>query len=86
MADGGMTLTIDETLAQRLRDAAQSAGESVETYARQALEAFAEGDVDWDEIDGICDQTNAKADGLPLEAITPWLNGWGKPDGPPRPR
>lgn len=42
MADGGMTLNIDEPLAERLREAAKSAGQSVEVYARQALEAFAE--------------------------------------------
>ena len=50
MADGGMTLDIDEALAQRLRDAAQSVGESVEVYARQALVAFSGAeDDDWDE-------------------------------------
>ena len=50
MADGGMTLNIDEALAQRLRDAAQSVGESVEVYARQALEAFSGAEEgDWDE-------------------------------------
>jgi len=50
MADDGMTLNIDEALARRLRDAAQSAGESVEVYARQALEAFSGADEgDWDE-------------------------------------
>ena len=42
MADGGMTLNIDEPLAERLREAAKLAGQSVEVYARQALEAFAE--------------------------------------------
>jgi predicted transcriptional regulator len=86
MADGGMTLNIDEALTQRLRDAAQSAGQSVEVYARQALEAFADDAVDWEEIDRICDETIAKGDGLSLEAITPWLDGWGKTDGAPRPR
>jgi len=86
MADGGMTLSIDEALTQKLRDAAQSAGESLESYARQALEAFADDAVDWDEIDRICDATIANEDGLPLETLAPWLDGWGKPDGAPRPR
>ena len=86
MADGGLTLTIDETLAQRLREAADSAGQSVEAYARQALEAFADDTADWDEIDRICDETITKADGLALETITPWLEGWGRTDGAPRPR
>lgn len=44
MADGELILKVDEGLAQRLRQAADAAGEPVEVYARHALEAFAEGE------------------------------------------
>ena len=44
MADGELILKVDEGLAQRLRQAADAAGEPVELYARHALEAFAERD------------------------------------------
>jgi predicted transcriptional regulator len=50
MADGGLTLNIDQALAEKLRNAARSVGESVEVYARQALEAFSGAEEgDWDE-------------------------------------
>lgn len=41
MADGELILKVDENLAQRLRQAADAAGEPVELYARHALEAYA---------------------------------------------
>ena len=85
MADGDVTLRIDEALADRLRLAAEAAGQSLEAYARQALEAFSNAD-DWDEVDRICDETIARGDGVPLDEVRPWLKGWGKPEGPPRPR
>jgi uncharacterized protein (DUF1778 family) len=47
MADGGLNLTIDDALAQRLRAAADAAGESVQDYAINALKAAA--DDGWDE-------------------------------------
>lgn len=44
MADGGLTLTIDEDLAERLRAAARDAGASdLELFAREALEFAARG-------------------------------------------
>jgi hypothetical protein len=61
MADGGMTLTIDEQLAARLRTAADRAGESLEVYARHALEAYAgfeEADVAyWNDVAKIAQDT-----------------------------
>ena len=44
MADGELILKVEEGLAQRLRQAADAAGEPVESFARQALEAVAERD------------------------------------------
>jgi len=47
MPDGGLKLEIGEALAERLRLAAQASGESLEDFARHALEAAA--DEDWAE-------------------------------------
>lgn len=44
MADGELILKVDEGLADRLRQAADAAGQPVELYVRQALEAYAEGE------------------------------------------
>ena len=85
MADGGLTLQIDEALAERLRLAAKAAGESVEAYALQALEAFGDSG-DWGDVERIVDETLARGDGVALNDVRPWLRSWGKPDGPPRPR
>jgi hypothetical protein len=49
MADGGMTLQIDESLAERLRIAAEIAGKSVEDFATEALAASTEAGGDWAE-------------------------------------
>jgi predicted transcriptional regulator len=38
MAGGGMTITLDEALAERVRAAAKAAGLSVDEFARRALE------------------------------------------------
>lgn len=54
MADGGLTFTIDEQLAERLRSAARYAGApDVETYVREKLDAAAHWDTapaDWDRL------------------------------------
>jgi predicted transcriptional regulator len=47
MADGGLTIELDEALTERLRAAASAAGESLQDYAINALKAAA-GD-GWDE-------------------------------------
>ncbi|WP_156390550.1 FitA-like ribbon-helix-helix domain-containing protein [Caulobacter sp. Root487D2Y] len=53
MTDGGLTLTIDAALAERLRARAEAAGQSVEAYAlgilRRAVEelGFKENEAQW---------------------------------------
>ena len=47
MAEKELILHVDEALAERLRSAAGVMGESVESYARRALEAFAEDGGAW---------------------------------------
>jgi len=83
MADGELTLKIDEALAERLKARAHEAGQSVEEFAIHLLE---EDPVVWAEVDAICDAVVAENDGIPLEDLGPWMQGWGKPDGPPPPR
>lgn len=88
MADGEVTLKIDGELAEKLRHAAETAGESFETFALQALEAASVPD-DMDELaelERIAQETVDNNSGIPWEEVEPWVRGWGKPDGPPRPR
>ena len=44
MAGGGLTITLDEALAARIRAAAKAAGLSVEAFVRQALERALDAD------------------------------------------
>lgn len=83
MADGDITLTIDASLAERLKPRAEAAGQSVEEFAIHLLKEDA---TVWTEVDEICDAVVAESTGIPLEELGPWMNGWGKPDGPPPPR
>lgn len=77
MADGEMNLRIDEALADRLRAAAAAAGESVDVYARRALEAFSGDMPDWDEVDRIASEAMAAEDGVPFEAVESDIRGLG---------
>lgn len=83
MADGELTLTIDAALVERLKTRAEAAGQSVEAFALHLLQEDA---TVWAEVDAICDSVVAEDNGIPLEDLGPWMNGWGKPDGPPPPR
>ena len=83
MADGEITLKIDGERAERLRARAEAAGQSVEDFALRLLE---DDTAIWNEVDAICDATLANDDGIPLEDLEPWMRGWGKSDGPARPR
>jgi len=49
MADDGMTLKIDAELTERLRAAAEAAGESVESFATRALVLFSDDYPGWEE-------------------------------------
>jgi predicted transcriptional regulator len=87
MADGGLTLNIDEALAERLKVAAKAAGESIDDYARHALEAFAETPAEWEEIDRIANEAEAKGDDVPWEDVKEWMQSWdGKTKIPFRPK
>ncbi|KRA66375.1 hypothetical protein ASD79_03620 [Caulobacter sp. Root655] len=83
MADGEITLKIDEALAERLKARAEAVGQSVEDFALRLLEEDA---AIWQEVDAICDATIANDDGIPLEELESWMRGWGTSDGPSPPR
>jgi hypothetical protein len=84
MADGDITLTISEALAESLRARAEAAGQSIEEYARHRLEE--DDAATWTEVDAICDAVVAEGNGIPLDELGDWMRGWGKSDGPPPPR
>ena len=46
MADGGMTIEVDEALARRLRALADAAGADVDDLVRKAVESYVD---DWSE-------------------------------------
>jgi len=78
MADGGLTLQIDEALAARLRQAADAAGEPVDVYALRVLEAGSS-EPDWAEVDRIAEAAVAEDDGIPFEVFEPELRSFGRP-------
>jgi len=84
MADGEITLKIDAALAERLRTRAEAAGQSLEDYARQALDLAAEprgleerGASYWREVDEICDEAE-RTGGVPWEQVEARLLNFGK--------
>jgi predicted transcriptional regulator len=84
MADGDLTLKLDDETARRLEAAAETAGRSV---AELAAEFISSGLSDWDaadwaEVDRICDETIVRGDGVSIDELRPWLQAWGK-DAPP---
>lgn len=81
MADGGLTLKIDEALAERLRLAAEAAGESVEAFARRVLEAWSGDAPNWAEVDNIAQATFERDDGIPFEVFEPEVRAFGRPKG-----
>ena len=66
MADGEITLKIDEALAQRLKGRADAAGQSVEDYASSALAILAKDSPEAEEMDRICAET-LRDGGVPWE-------------------
>jgi hypothetical protein len=94
MADGGMTLEIDEALAESLRARAKAAGQSVEEYAYTVLESafverpgFTDNPAHWEEVRRIADET-LRDGGIPLEEVERWVESWDTENelSPPEPR
>ena len=84
MADGEITLKIDGALAERLKARASATGQSVEDYARQALNhaaetpGFSEAEIAYaDELDRICDEAE-RTGGVPLDVFQARLRNLGR--------
>jgi predicted transcriptional regulator len=96
MADGGMTVNIDEALAARVRAAAKAAGVSVETLVAEMLarQLFSYGDYDWDadlnpQVDlEVAEAAERDGDFVPSDEAVRWMRSWFSTDetSPPVPR
>lgn len=70
IADGGttLTLTLDESVATRLREFARRNGKDVETFAREQLEWLADGDPeDWASTQVALDEYDETGEGVDLD-------------------
>ncbi len=91
MADGALTIEIQEPLAERLASAAASQGVAVETFVRNALASHLDRDPDWnDDPDPAIDEAIAEAaertgDLVPAKEVAAWMRSWFKPDELPMP-
>jgi acetyl esterase/lipase len=94
MTDDGLTLKIDEALAQSLKARAEAAGQSVEQFAYDVLEhgfverpGFEDNEAHWNEVRRIADETERDG-GIPLEDVERWVASWDTDDElpPPEPR
>ena len=78
MADGGLTLHLDTDLADRLRRAAEAAGDNVDSYAARALDYVIGPDRDWSVDEAIAEETIRNGDGIPLETFVARLDDFGR--------
>jgi predicted transcriptional regulator len=92
MADGGLSVRIDEDLADELRAAAEARGVPIETYVRDAVARRLFSDIEWlDDPDPriderIIDEAVRRGTLIPWDEMRPWVESWGKPDELPPPR
>jgi len=92
MADGGLTIELDEELAESVRAAAAAKGVAFDMFVRDALEAhiFAglewSDDPDWAIDEKILEHAIRTGDTMPWEEIEPWVRSWGTPNELPPPK
>lgn len=92
MADDGLSIQLDEQLAEEVKAAAAASGVSVETYVRDVLarHVFAQiersDDPDPRIDERIAREALARGDTLPWSEVGPWVESWGKPEELPPPR
>jgi predicted transcriptional regulator len=91
MADGALTIEIDEPLAERLASAAASKGVAVETFVRDALASHLDQDWVWnDDPDPAVDEAIAQeakrtGDLVPANEVVAWMRSWFTPNELPLP-
>ncbi|HEY2710640.1 MAG TPA: ribbon-helix-helix protein, CopG family [Caulobacteraceae bacterium] len=92
MADGGLSVQIDDDLADEVRAAAAASGVPVEVFVRDAVAHRLSAAIDWSDdpdprIDErIIDEALSRGDTIPWDEIRPWVESWGKPGELPPPR
>jgi predicted transcriptional regulator len=92
MADGGLTVQIDDDIADDVKAAALALGVPVDVYVRDAVAHRLLRDDQWSDdpdprIDErIIEQALARGDTIPWSEVRPWVESWGKPDEAPPPR
>ncbi len=92
MADDGLSIQLDEDLAQEVKAAAAALGVPVETYVRDAVARKLFAETEWSDdpdprIDErIISEALLRGDTIPWSEIRPWVESWGKPDELPPPR
>jgi predicted transcriptional regulator len=92
MADDGMSVQIDEELAEELRAAAAALGVSVDVYVRDALAHRLHAGLDWSDAadpridERIIDAAVDRGELIPWREIRPWVESWVRPDELPPPR
>ena len=77
MADGGLTLHLDEALSDRLRLAAEMSGEDINAYAARAIDFAIGPERDWAIDEAIADDTLANGTGIPLASFLDRLDTFG---------
>ena len=92
MADGGLSIELDDELADSVRAAAAKKGIPVEMFIRDALTHHMFAEVEWsDDPDWAIDQQIAEealrtGEATPWEDVKAWLLSWGTPDELPPPK
>ena len=92
MADDGLSIQLDEHLAEEVKAAAAALGVPVETYVRDVLARQVFAETEWsDDLDPriderIVSEALARGDTIPWSELRPWVESWGKPDELPPPR
>ena len=81
MADGGLTLQLDESLSHRLRLAAEASGEEVNAFAARAIDYAINPERDWSVDEAIADETLANGTGIPLDSFLQRLDTFGRSAG-----
>jgi len=91
MADGAITLELDDWLSERLKRGAKAAGMTEAEFARFVLEQhlFNYRDYEWigdDPATPVDPAEMAAEDGVPWEDVSRWMRSWGKPEELPEPQ
>jgi plasmid stability protein len=84
MAGDGLTVRIDDDLAEELRAAAAARGMPVEAYVRETLASRLLADIEWSDDpdpaidDAIAEETLRLGDGIPWEVFQERLKAFGR--------